>query len=93
MGRGCCGLSGDFLDALKPIVVGTRGHVDDLASQELSYDSRGFGRLVVLDLMAGARKRFLAIYELPGHREPTAEEVSNKTQANFCDLPKNAFSL
>ena len=28
-------------------------------------------------VVAGARKRFLAIYEVPAHREPTADEVAN----------------
>jgi hypothetical protein len=39
--------------------------------------SDGNGNPLADTIVAGARKRFLAIYEVPAHREPTVEDAAN----------------
>jgi TrwC relaxase/AAA domain len=75
------------LPAFGPSVMPPRGRAvaNILAGRRADGASPTDGQGAALPdkVVAGARKRFLAIYEVPAHREPTAEEVGNMTEGKL----------
>ena len=75
------------LPAFGPEVVPPRGQAvtNILAGRRAdgAIPSDGKGTALPDHVVAGARKRFLAIYEVPAHREPTAEEVANMAEGKL----------